>query len=294
MDKRFAKSIKDFCYKNYLSDNETHFIDPFTCEKNKIIFFYEKITNKDFYNEKFLNDFKSMSNCFLNDLAEFDKSILRHIDNYDNNHLTYNPNDLNYFVNLYNEHRLWETSIKKSLILLQYSSEYQLSKIPVSESIVCLNINNRVICSDFPNLQILKKYNIGDSISFMFFCKNNAYSDLNLLDISILRTMNAFYSNESYCISYGNIYKCLTQNNSKVVTNQQKMLVLNSINKLNGFQIIIEDHRLKKIYKENLLYLLEVSSDKFLILKVPLIFKLCELYNETISIKKIFSLVRYL
>ena len=64
------------------------------------------------------------------------------------------------------------------------------------------------------------------------------------------------------------------------------MLVSNSINKLNSLQIIIEDHKLKKIYKENLLYLLEVSSDKFLILKVPLVFKLCELYNETISIKK--------
>ena len=286
MDKLFTKSIKDFCNKNYLRDYEAYFVDPLMCKKNKLLSLMEKITNKDFYSEKFITDFKCISNCFLNDIAELDKSILHHIDNYDNDFLTYNPNDLNYFVNLYNEHKLWETSIKKSLAILQCSSEYELSKIPVSEAIIRLNIKNEGIRSDFPNLKIFKKYNIGNSISFIFFCKNNTFNELDLLDISILRTINTFYNNESYCISYSNVYKCLTQNNSKVVTNNQKMLVSNSINKLNSLQIIIEDHKLKKIYKENLLYLLEVSSDKFLILKVPLVFKLCELYNETISIKK--------
>ena len=259
--------------------------DPLMNERNSLISDLIKTISQRPKDEVILEELSAKIDNFSKNIKHLNKILISIINNENSNVLVYNGGTFDYIINLYNEHQAWHQSAKKLIKILECNSKNSYKKNSIN-SVVYLNFVDKRKVINFQGLKLFKKYNVGKFLSFTFISEIEDIDNIGIFDISLLIAIHMLYNNDYNCVNFKDLFRFVTNSTSRTITDIQENLVLRSLTKLENVQIVIEDHNLKKVYKENLLYLLRDSSDTVLILKLPILFILSELYDETIHLKR--------
>ena len=259
--------------------------DPLMNVRSSLVAELRKTISKFSTNQAMIKEFNLSIKHFTSNIECIDRLLLSIINSFYNDTEIYDINTFDYLINLYNEHKAWHQSAKKLIKILECNSKNSYKKNSIN-SVVYLNFVDKRKVINFQGLKLFKKYNVGKFLSFTFISEIEDIDNIGIFDISLLRAIHMLYNNDYNCVNFKDLFRFVTNSTSRTITDIQENLVLRSLTKLENVQIVIEDHNLKKVYKENLLYLLRDSSDTVLILKLPILFILSELYDETIHLKR--------